>query len=43
MGFGPVCRKPYPQEPGVYNPLSQEELFRMKNEENRNKMRENEK
>ncbi|XP_036801332.1 CCR4-NOT transcription complex subunit 4-like [Oncorhynchus mykiss] len=31
-GLCPACRKPYPENPAVYNPLSAEELQRIKNE-----------
>ncbi|XP_024063938.1 CCR4-NOT transcription complex subunit 4 isoform X5 [Terrapene carolina triunguis] len=31
-GLCPACRKPYPEDPAVYKPLSQEELQRIKNE-----------
>nr|XP_033813770.1 CCR4-NOT transcription complex subunit 4 isoform X5 [Geotrypetes seraphini] len=31
-GLCPACRKPYPEDPAVYKPLSQEELLRIKNE-----------
>eukprot|EP00063_Salmo_salar_P089499 XP_014064334.1 PREDICTED: CCR4-NOT transcription complex subunit 4-like [Salmo salar] len=31
-GLCPACRKPYPEDPAVYNPLSAEELQRIKNE-----------
>ncbi|XP_029604908.1 CCR4-NOT transcription complex subunit 4 [Salmo trutta] len=31
-GLCPACRKPYPEFPAVYNPLSAEELQRIKNE-----------
>ncbi|XP_026106879.1 CCR4-NOT transcription complex subunit 4-like, partial [Carassius auratus] len=31
-GLCPACRKPYPEDPAVYKPLSQEELQKIKNE-----------
>ncbi|XP_071187630.1 CCR4-NOT transcription complex subunit 4 isoform X2 [Salvelinus alpinus] len=31
-GLCPACRKPYPEDPAVYNPLSAEELQRIKDE-----------
>ncbi|XP_072566984.1 CCR4-NOT transcription complex subunit 4 isoform X2 [Paramormyrops kingsleyae] len=31
-GLCPACRKPYPEDPAVYKPLSQEELQRIKSE-----------
>ncbi|XP_043943403.1 CCR4-NOT transcription complex subunit 4 [Protopterus annectens] len=31
-GLCPACRKPYPENPAIYKPLSQEELQRIKNE-----------
>ncbi|XP_076861189.1 CCR4-NOT transcription complex subunit 4 isoform X3 [Brachyhypopomus gauderio] len=31
-GLCPACRKPYPEDPAVYKPLSQEELQRIKNQ-----------
>uniref|UniRef100_A0A4W5JZ00 CCR4-NOT transcription complex subunit 4 n=1 Tax=Hucho hucho TaxID=62062 RepID=A0A4W5JZ00_9TELE len=31
-GLCPACRKPYPEDPAMYNPLSAEELQRIKNE-----------
>ncbi|KAL0964926.1 hypothetical protein UPYG_G00274540 [Umbra pygmaea] len=31
-GLCPACRKPYPEDPAVYKPLSAEELQRIKNE-----------
>lgn len=39
-GLCPACRKPYPEDPAVYKPLSQEELQRIKNEK---KQKQNEK
>ncbi|KAG7455948.1 hypothetical protein MATL_G00246470 [Megalops atlanticus] len=48
-GLCPACRKPYPEDPAVYKPLSQEELQRIKNEkkqkqnERKQKMTENRK
>ncbi|KAK1804372.1 hypothetical protein P4O66_020396 [Electrophorus voltai] len=31
-GLCPACRKPYPEDPAVYKPLSQEEIQRIKSE-----------
>lgn len=42
-GLCPACRKPYPEDPAVYKPLSQEELQRIRMRKNRNKMKENRK
>uniref|UniRef100_A0A8C2YWX4 CCR4-NOT transcription complex subunit 4 n=1 Tax=Cyclopterus lumpus TaxID=8103 RepID=A0A8C2YWX4_CYCLU len=39
-GLCPACRKPYPEDPAVYKPLSQEEIQRIKNEK---KQKQNEK
>ncbi|XP_022605227.1 CCR4-NOT transcription complex subunit 4-like isoform X5 [Seriola dumerili] len=39
-GLCPACRKPYPEDPAVYKPLSHEELQRIKNEK---KQKQNEK
>ncbi|XP_031144109.2 CCR4-NOT transcription complex subunit 4 isoform X1 [Sander lucioperca] len=39
-GLCPACRKPYPEDPAVYKPLSQEELQRIKTEK---KQKQNEK
>lgn len=39
-GLCPACRKPYPEDPAVYKPLSQEERQRIKNEK---KQKQNEK
>ncbi|KAM7377781.1 hypothetical protein PAMA_012935 [Pampus argenteus] len=39
-GLCPACRKPYPEDPAVYKPLSQEELQKIKNEK---KQKQNEK
>ncbi|KAM9845547.1 CCR4-NOT transcription complex subunit 4 [Aulostomus maculatus] len=39
-GLCPACRRPYPEDPAVYTPLSQEELQRIKNEK---KQKQNEK
>ncbi|KAJ3612441.1 hypothetical protein NHX12_020717 [Muraenolepis orangiensis] len=48
-GLCPACRKPYPEDPAVYKPLSQEELQKIKSEkkqrqsEKRQKLTENRK
>uniref|UniRef100_A0A3Q4BHY3 CCR4-NOT transcription complex subunit 4 n=1 Tax=Mola mola TaxID=94237 RepID=A0A3Q4BHY3_MOLML len=39
-GLCPACRKPYPEDPAVYKPLSQEDIQRIKNEK---KQKQNEK
>ncbi|XP_076010297.1 CCR4-NOT transcription complex subunit 4 [Genypterus blacodes] len=39
-GLCPACRKPYPEDPAVYKPLTQEELQTIKNEK---KQKQNEK